>query len=58
MSPKDDTGFLLEELNWVFTLWLILVVLWNFGYPEATPILDVISAVVLFFASKAFRNIA
>ena len=45
MSPEGDTGFLLEELNW------------NFGYPEATPILDVIAAVVLFFASKAFRNI-
>ena len=57
MSPEDDAGFRLNKLDWVFVLWLILVVLWNFGYPGATPLLDVIAAVVLFFASKAFRNI-
>ena len=57
MSPEDGTNFLLKELNWGFALWLILVVLWNFGYPGATPILDVIAAVMLFFASKTFRNV-
>ena len=24
----------LEKLNWI--MWLILVILWNFGYPDAT----------------------
>jgi len=57
VSPEDDTNFLLNELNWGFALWLILVVLWNFGYPGATPILDVIAAVMLFFASRFFQNL-
>ena len=28
-------------------IWLILIVAWNFGYPKATPIQDVIIAVIL-----------
>ena len=31
----------------VFTIWLVLVVAWNFGYPEATPLEDVIVAIIL-----------
>jgi len=27
--------------------WLVLVILWNFGYPSAEPIYDVLVAVVL-----------
>jgi hypothetical protein len=57
VSLEGDTNFLLKELNWGFALWLILVVLWNFGYPGATPILDVIAAVMLFFASKFFQGV-
>jgi hypothetical protein len=30
---------------WV--LWLILVILWNFGYPDAEPIYDVLVALML-----------
>ncbi len=30
-----------------WTLWLLLVVLWNFGYPKASPLEDVIVAVIL-----------
>ena len=36
---------MVEKLNWL--VWLILVILWNFGFPEATPIQDVIVAVIL-----------
>jgi len=28
-------------------VWLFLVVLWNYSYPQATPLEDVIVAVVL-----------
>ena len=28
-------------------IWLILIVIWNFGYPKATPVQDVIIAVIL-----------
>ena len=36
---------MVEKLNWL--VWLILVILWNFGFPEATPLQDVIVAVIL-----------
>ena len=36
---------MVEKLNWL--VWLILVILWNFGFPEATPFQDVVVAVIL-----------
>jgi hypothetical protein len=38
---------MIEKLNWI--IWLILVVLWNFGFPKATPFQDVVVAVILSF---------
>tara|TARA_Y100000992_G_scaffold183069_1_gene123637 strand:+ start:272 stop:469 length:198 start_codon:yes stop_codon:yes gene_type:complete len=32
-------------INWL--IWLVLVILWNYGYPEASPFLDVLIAVIL-----------
>jgi hypothetical protein len=34
-----------EIIIWI--IWLIFVSLWNFGYPEAKPINDVLVAVIL-----------
>ena len=35
-----------EEITfWI--IWLFLVTLWNFGFPEAKPIYDVLVAVIL-----------
>jgi hypothetical protein len=34
-----------EITTW--TIWLILIILWNFGYPEAKPIYDILVAVIL-----------
>ena len=31
----------------VFVIWFILVIAWNFGYPEASPFEDVFVAVIL-----------
>jgi len=36
---------MIEKLKWI--IWLILVILWNFGFPEATPFEDVVVAVIL-----------
>tara|TARA_Y100000593_G_scaffold83685_1_gene157972 strand:- start:2327 stop:2476 length:150 start_codon:yes stop_codon:yes gene_type:complete len=36
----------------VFCIWLLAVVIWNFGFPTALPIFDVIAAVVLSLISK------
>ena len=32
-------------MNWL--AWLVLVILWNYGFPNATPLQDVIVAVIL-----------
>ena len=34
-----------EIILWLF--WLLLVILWNYGYPEASPFYDVLIAVLL-----------
>jgi hypothetical protein len=31
----------------IFVIWLVMVIAWNFGYPEASPLEDVIVAVFL-----------
>ncbi len=31
----------------IFVIWLVLVIAWNFGYPQASPFEDVIVAVGL-----------
>ena len=40
----------------VYIIWLIGVTVWNFGYPEAKPIEDVLAAVVLSFISMALSK--
>ena len=56
MSPSGDSSFYLKDLDWIFILWLFLVIIWNYGFPEATPFLDVLAAVGLFFITKFARN--
>ena len=34
-----------KKINWF--VWLVLVILWNYGFPQATPFQDVIVAVFL-----------
>ena len=36
---------MIKKINWI--VWLILVILWNYGFPEATPLQDVLVAVIL-----------
>ena len=31
----------------LWILWLIFVIVWNYGYPDASPLLDVLVAVLL-----------
>ncbi len=40
----------------VYIIWLLGVVLWNFGYPEASPLLDVIAAIVLSLMSMGLKK--
>jgi len=57
VSPEGVMDFGLKELDWVFGVWIILVIIWNFGYPGATPALDVLIALVLFFVSNFLKTI-
>tara|TARA_B100000945_G_C19927052_1_gene387810 strand:+ start:55 stop:195 length:141 start_codon:yes stop_codon:yes gene_type:complete len=40
----------------VFIVWLIGIILWNFGYPSATPIEDVLAAIILSFISMFLKK--
>jgi len=40
----------------IYIVWLIGVVLWNFGYPTAKPIEDVIAAIILSFISIGLKK--
>ena len=54
---NEVVKLMLEKLNWL--VWLILVILWNFGFPEATPLEDVVVAVILsllFIIIKLMRS--
>tara|TARA_B100001029_G_scaffold136716_1_gene115700 strand:+ start:322 stop:462 length:141 start_codon:yes stop_codon:yes gene_type:complete len=40
----------------IYLIWLIGVVLWNYGYPQATPLMDVVAAIVLSFFSVGLKR--
>ena len=44
------------KLNKTFLIWLVLVILWNFGVPGAAPIYDVIVAVALSFFVSTIKG--
>jgi hypothetical protein len=40
----------------IYIIWLIGVVLWNFGFPNASPIADVVVAILLSFLSMGLKK--
>jgi hypothetical protein len=40
----------------VYIIWLIGVIIWNFGYPEATPLQDVVVAILLSFLTMSLKK--
>ena len=40
----------------VYIIWLVGVILWNYGYPEAKPLLDVLAAIILSFMSIGLKK--
>ena len=40
----------------VYIIWLIGIIAWNFGFPEATPLEDVLVAIVLSFLSIILKK--
>ena len=41
----------------VFVIWFIMVVAWNFCYPEASPLEDVVVAVILSLFSTMLKKL-
>ncbi len=35
----------------IYIIWLVGVVIWNYGVPQATPLEDVLVAIILSFVS-------
>ena len=40
----------------IYVIWLLGVILWNFGFPNAVPIADVVVAVLLSFLSMGVKK--
>ena len=40
----------------IYIIWLVGVVLWNFGYPAANPIEDVMAAIILSLISMELKK--
>ena len=37
----------MQKYLFTYAIWLVMVVIWNFGYPQATPLQDVLVAAIL-----------
>jgi len=46
----------MKQFDSIWIVWLILVCIWNFGWPTVPPIADVLVAVVLSLAIIAIKN--
>jgi len=40
----------------IFVIWLIMVIAWNFGFPNASPFEDVLVAVILSLLNIAMKK--
>tara|TARA_B100000579_G_scaffold375620_1_gene340548 strand:+ start:283 stop:423 length:141 start_codon:yes stop_codon:yes gene_type:complete len=40
----------------IYLIWLLGVILWNFGYPAAKPLEDVLAAIILSFISIGLKK--
>ncbi len=40
----------------IYIIWLSGVIIWNFGYPSASPLEDVIAAIFLSFFSMSLKK--
>ena len=48
--------FNILKKNKIYFIWLVGVIAWNYGFPQATPFLDVLAAIVLSFLSIGLKK--
>ena len=46
----------MKQFDSIWIVWFILVCIWNFGWPEAFPIADVVVAVLLSILAFQYKN--
>ena len=46
----------MKQFDSVWIVWLVLVVIWNFGWPSVHPIADVLVAAALSVAAYQYKN--
>ena len=49
-----DVKFSKDLILWI--VWFLLVVLWNYGFPNASPFLDVLIAVILSLLMIVYKD--
>jgi len=42
--------------NKIYLIWLVGVITWNYVFPQATPLLDVLATLILSFLSFALKK--
>ena len=42
--------------NKIYLIWLVGIIAWNYGFPKATPLLDVLAAVALSILSFGLKK--
>ena len=40
----------------IYLIWLVGIIIWNYGVPQATPLQDVLAAIALSFLSMALQK--
>ncbi len=40
----------------IFIIWLLMVIAWNYGYPQASPFEDVVVAIILSLLSNVLKK--
>ena len=53
---QEKLMFNILKKNKIYFIWLVGVIAWNYGFPQATPFLDVLAAIVLSFLSFALKK--
>ena len=53
--PKKLIIYKLKN-NKIYLIWLVGIIAWNYALPQASPLLDVLAAVVLSFVSFALKK--
>tara|TARA_Y100000991_G_scaffold195945_1_gene165552 strand:+ start:199 stop:351 length:153 start_codon:yes stop_codon:yes gene_type:complete len=45
----------MKQFNWIWFIWLLLVIIWNYIWADVPPIADVIVAIILSILAYQFN---